>query len=514
MPPYPYGGNHMNATTILKMNHITKTFPGVKALDDVSFSVEPGTIHFIVGENGAGKSTLMKVLSGIHSYGSYEGDIEFDGAIRQFHKIDDSEKAGLVIINQELALIPEMTVYENIFLAHEVNTKGVIDWNETIHRSSEELKRVQLNINPGLKVKDLNVGQQQLVEIAKALSKKVKLLILDEPTAALNENDSQRLLNLLVELKEEGITSIMISHKLKETIIADRVTVMRDGKTISTLEKSEIDEARIIKDMVGRPINDIYPKRPLYKPKEVVMDVRHLTAFDHRTDKYVAKDVQFQLHKGEVMGLAGLMGAGRSEIALSIFGNPKKFSMDIDMSLLGEKVHFKHPSEAIKKGLFYVSEDRKAEGLVLKKDVKENVTLSNLGKISQRFVIDKNAEIRSAQEYVDHMNVKTPSLEQLVYYLSGGNQQKVAISKALFVGPKILILDEPTRGIDVGAKFEIYTLINQLIEEGMSIIMISSELPELLAMSDRLLVVAEGQIKKELHKDEFSPETVMKYATS
>lgn len=504
----------MSTSTLLKMNHITKTFPGVKALDDVSFSVEAGSIHFIVGENGAGKSTLMKVLSGIHAFGTYEGDIEFDGEIRAFHRIDDSEKAGLVIINQELALIPEMTVYENIFLAHEVSTNGVIDWNETIHRSSEELKRVQLNINPGLKVKDLNVGQQQLVEIAKALSKKVKLLILDEPTAALNENDSERLLNLLVELKAQGITCIMISHKLKETIIADRVTVMRDGKTISTLEKNDIDEARIIKDMVGRSINDIYPKRPSYETQDVVLEVKGLTAFNHRTDKTVAKDVSFQLHRGEVLGLAGLMGAGRSEIALSIFGNPKKYSMELEMTMMGEPVQFKHPSEAIKKGLFYVSEDRKAEGLVLKKDVKENVTLSNLHKISNRFVIDKNAEIRSAQEYVNHMNVKTPSLEQLVYYLSGGNQQKVAISKALFVGPKILILDEPTRGIDVGAKFEIYTLINQLIEEGMSIIMISSELPELLAMSDRLLVVAEGEIKKELHKDEFSPETVMTYATS
>ncbi len=504
----------MSTSTLLKMNHITKTFPGVKALDDVSFSVEAGSIHFIVGENGAGKSTLMKVLSGIHAYGSYEGDIEFDGEVRAFHRIDDSEKAGLVIINQELALIPEMTVYENIFLAHEVSTNGVIDWNETIHRSSEELKRVQLNINPGLKVKDLNVGQQQLVEIAKALSKKVKLLILDEPTAALNENDSERLLNLLVELKAQGITCIMISHKLKETIIADRVTVMRDGKTISTLEKDDIDEARIIKDMVGRSINDIYPKRPPYEAGDVVLEVKGLTAFNHRTDKTVAKNVGFQLHRGEVLGLAGLMGAGRSEIALSIFGNPKKYSMELEMTMMGEHVQFKHPSEAIKKGLFYVSEDRKAEGLVLKKDVKENVTLSNLHKISNRFVIDKNAEIRSAKEYVDHMNVKTPSLEQLVYYLSGGNQQKVAISKALFVGPKILILDEPTRGIDVGAKYEIYTLINQLIEEGMSIIMISSELPELLAMSDRLLVVAEGEIKKELHKDEFSPETVMTYATS
>ncbi len=504
----------MATNPILEMTHITKTFPGVKALDDVSFSVEKGSIHFIVGENGAGKSTLMKVLSGIHKYGSYEGDINFDGEIRQFSRIDDSEAAGLVIINQELALIPEMTVYENIFLAHEVSKGQVIDWNETIHRASEELNRVQLTINPGLKVKDLNVGQQQLVEIAKALSKKVKLLILDEPTAALNENDSERLLNLLVDLKEEGITCIMISHKLKETIIADRVTVMRDGKTISTLEKDEIEEARIIKDMVGRSIDDIYPKRPDYVPQDVILDVANLTAFDHRTDRYVAKDVNFQLRRGEVMGLAGLMGAGRSEIALAVFGNPKKFTMDATIKMQGENVTFKHPSDAIKHGLFYVSEDRKSEGLVLKKDVKENITLSNLSKIAKNFVIDKNSEIQAADEYVKKMNVKTPSLEQLVFYLSGGNQQKVSISKALFVGPKILILDEPTRGIDVGAKFEIYTLINQLIAEGMSIIMISSELPELLAMSDRLLVVAEGEIKKELKKAEFSPETVMKYATS
>lgn len=500
--------------TILEMRNITKVFPGVKALDNVNFSVQQGEIHFVVGENGAGKSTLMKVLSGIYPTGDYEGEIIFNGAIVDFRKISDSEKAGLAIINQELALVPEMTVYENIYLAHEIKSNGIINWNQTIHKAAEQLDKVKLKVNPGLRVKDLNVGQQQLVEIAKALSKNVTLLILDEPTAALNENDSDNLLNLLVELKKQGVTSIMISHKLKEvTAIADSVTVLRDGKTISTISKSEINEDRIIKDMVGREINNIYPPREKYVDKKIVLETKNINSYDFAKSKKVVKNANIVLRKGEVVGLAGLMGAGRTELALTIFGNPKKYDTSGDVYIHGEKVNFKHPKDAIKHGIIYVSEDRKHEGLILKQDVKQNISIINLFSLSKNGIIDKNKEIMIAEKYCKDINIKTPSIQQIVENLSGGNQQKVSISKGLFSNPEILILDEPTRGIDVGAKFEIYTLINELINEGMSIIMISSELPELLAMSDRLYVVAEGKITGELSKAEATQENVMRLAT-
>jgi len=500
--------------TILEMRNITKVFPGVKALDDVNFSVQQGEIHFVVGENGAGKSTLMKVLSGIYPTGDYEGQIYFNGEMVDFKKISDSEKAGLAIINQELALVPEMTIYENIYLAHEIKANGIINWNQTIHKAAEQLEKVKLKVNPGLKVKDLNVGQQQLVEIAKALSKNVTLLILDEPTAALNENDSDNLLNLLVELKKQGVTSIMISHKLKEvTAIADSVTVLRDGKTISTISKSEINEDRIIKDMVGREINNIYPSREKYVNKEIVLETKDINAYDFSKSKKVVKNANIVLRKGEVVGLAGLMGAGRTELALTIFGNPKKYDTSGDVYIHGKKVNFKHPKDAIKHGIIYVSEDRKHEGLILKQDVKQNISIINLYSLVKRGIIDKNKEIRVAEKYCKEINIKTPSILQIVENLSGGNQQKVSISKGLFSNPEILILDEPTRGIDVGAKFEIYTLINELINKGMSIIMISSELPELLAMSDRLYVVAEGKITGELSKEEATQENVMRLAT-
>lgn len=503
------------ARNILEMKHITKEFPGVKALDNVNFDVREGDIHFLVGENGAGKSTLMKVLSGIHPTGSYNGEIILNGQVCDFRKIADSEQAGLAIINQELALIPEMTVYENIYLAHEITKRKIIDWNQTIHMADQQLKKVKLDVNPGNKIKDLNVGKQQLVEIAKALSKNVSLLILDEPTAALNEDDSENLLQLLVQLKQEGVTSIMISHKLKEvTAIADRVTVIRDGKTISTLEKEDISEERIIKDMVGREINNIYPSRVHRVSDEVVLEVQNLNAYDFASTKQVVKDANITLRKGEVVGLAGLMGAGRSELALSIFGNPRRYDCSGTVIIHGKERKFNHPKDALKAGIAYVSEDRKSEGLILKQDVKQNITISNLQALAKQLgIIDKNDEIVIAMKYRKDINIKTPSIEQTVENLSGGNQQKVSISKGLFTKPDILILDEPTRGIDVGAKFEIYTLINKLVEDGMSIIMISSELPELLAMSDRMYVVAEGQITGELSGEEATQENVMRLAT-
>lgn len=500
---------------ILEMKNITKTFPGVKALDDVSISVEEGEIHFIVGENGAGKSTLMKVLSGVYKTGTFTGDIIFNNEPRHFNGIKDSEKAGLAIIYQELALVPDMTVFENIYLGHEITSaKGVIDWNETIVNAREQLKKVKLDVNPSVKVGNLNVGKQQLVEIAKALSKEVKLLILDEPTAALNEDDSENLLQLLVELKKHGITSIMISHKLKEvTAIADSVTVIRDGKTICTLRGDEINENVIIKNMVGREINDIYPKRSNFVTDQVVLETKNWCAIDNNKRKHVIKNANITLRKGEVVGLAGLMGAGRTEFALSMFGNPKKYNVSGDLIVHGKPAHFKHPKEAIKEGIAYVSEDRKGDGLILIQDIKQNITIANLKALANLGVINENDEIVEVESYRNKLNIKTPSISQTVSNLSGGNQQKVALSKWLFSNPDILILDEPTRGIDVGAKFEIYTLINKLIEDGMSIIMISSELPELLAMSDRIYVVAEGVITGELDKTEATQENVMHLAT-
>lgn len=504
-------------TPILEMKNITKEFPGVKALSDVSFSVKEGEIHCLVGENGAGKSTLMKVLSGVHPYGSYSGDILFGGVAQKFYGISDSEKAGIAIIYQELALVPEMTVYENIFLGNEIKKGFVIDWNETIRRAGEVLKKVRLNINPETKVKDLGVGKQQLIEIAKALSKDVKLLILDEPTAALNEDDSENLLNLLRELKRQGVTCILISHKLKEVIeIADSVTVLRDGRTICTLDakRGEVSEGVLIKNMVGREINNIYPKRDKHEPGEVVLEVRDWNAYSAALGRTILKSVNFYVRKGEIVGIAGLMGSGRTELALSIFGNPIGYHIRGDIFIRGHRKRFHHPQDAIASGVAYVTEDRKANGLVLIQDVKQNITLANLREISRRAVVDGNLEVKVANEYKSSLNIKTPTVEQKVVKLSGGNQQKVSVAKWLFVKPDILILDEPTRGIDVGAKFEIYTIMNRLVNQGMSIIMISSELPEVLGMSDRVYIVSSGRIVGELPAEEATQEKIMQLATN
>jgi putative multiple sugar transport system ATP-binding protein len=505
------------ATPILEMRNITKTFPGVKALDNVSFSVARDEIHCLVGENGAGKSTLMKVLSGVYPHGTYSGDILFDGQVQDFKGIADSEKVGIAIIYQELALVPEMTVYENIFLGHELRKGFLVDWNETVRMADAMLKKVGLSVNPAAKVKDLGVGKQQLVEIAKALSKNVKLLILDEPTAALNENDSENLLNLLRGLKEQGVTCIMISHKLKEVIsIADTVTVLRDGQTVCTLDaaKGEVSEPVLIKHMVGREIENIYPKREHKRSDEIALEVRNWNAHSPALGRDVLKDISFNVKKGEIVGFAGLMGSGRTELALSIFGNPTGFQVKGDLFINGEKADFKRPEDAIDAGLAYVTEDRKAKGLILIQDVKQNVTLANLHEVAHRGVIDGNAEVKVANEYRVSLNVKTPSVEQKVGNLSGGNQQKVSLGKWLFVKPDVLILDEPTRGIDVGAKFEIYTLMNGLVQQGMSIIMISSELPEVLGMSDRVYVVSGGRIAGELPIQEATQEKIMQLATS
>lgn len=501
---------------ILEMRSISKEFPGVKALDNVNFQVKEGEIHCLVGENGAGKSTLMKVLSGVYPHGQYAGDIVYRDEVQKFGRISDSEKVGIAIIYQELALIPDLTVYENIFLGHEKAQRGLINWHDTKVEADKMLKKVKLNINPAFKVIDLGVGIQQLIEIAKALSKEVKLLILDEPTAALNEDDSENLLKLLKDLKKEGVTSIMISHKLKEVIsIADTVTVLRDGQTICSLsaEKGEINERDIIKYMVGREINDIFPKRSVKNIGDVQLEVKNWSAFDKKLGRNVVKNVNFNIRKGEIVGLAGLMGAGRTEFAHSIFGNSRDYVLSGELHVNGEKVSFSQPKHAIKKGLAYVSEDRKGNGLILLQDIKQNITSANIHKISKNYLINRNEEIKVAEEYRKSMNIKTPSIEQKVSNLSGGNQQKVALSKWLFVEPNILILDEPTRGIDVGAKYEIYTIMNELVAKGLSVLMISSELPEVLGMSDRVYVMAEGKITGELNIEDASQERIMEMAT-
>ena len=501
---------------ILEMRNITKEFPNIKALDNVNFKVRRGEIHCLVGENGAGKSTLMKVLSGVWKYGTYTGDIVFDGEVQKFHSIADSEAKGIAIIYQELALFPELPIYENIYFGHEITTSGKINWNETIIRAKEMLDKVRLKVDPSIPVKRLNTGNQQLVEIAKALSKNCKLIIFDEPTSSLNEDDSENLLNIMRELKEQGITCIMISHKLREvTAIADTITVLRDGSTICSLDAKtdDISEANIIRNMVGRSIDDVYPKRENHEFGDVMFEIRNLTVEDPKTGREILKNVNLNVRKGEIVGLQGLMGAGRTECALTVFGNPYGYKIKSgEVIMNGRSKMFRSPREAIKNGLAYVSEDRKGNGLVLIQDIKYNTTLANLKAIASGLSIDQNKEIVVANQYKKDINIKAPNVETKLRNLSGGNQQKVQIAKWLFTEPKVLILDEPTRGIDVGAKLEIYTLMNKMVEEGMCIIMISSELPEVLGMSDRLYVMSEGQITGELDSSEATEEKVMKMA--
>lgn len=480
------------------------------------FKVKRGEIHCLVGENGAGKSTLMKVLSGVYPHGTYTGDIVYNGEVQKFRQISDSEAKGIVIIYQELALIPELSLYENIYFGHEIVRGTSIDWNETIVQGAKILKKVGLKADPSMKVKELGVGNQQLVEIAKALSKNVKLLILDEPTASLNEDDSQNLLNLIRELKSQGVSCIMISHKLREiTAIADTITVLRDGSTICSLDATErtIEESEIIKYMVGREMDNIYPKRAPHAFGENALELKDWTVFDPSKNREILHKVNIHVRKGEIVGIQGLMGAGRTELALSMFGNPTGYRITGgELFLLGEKVGFRHPKDAIKKGLAYVTEDRKGNGLILMQDIRYNITISNLEALVEGLAINENEEINVANRYKDSINIKAPSIAQKVGNLSGGNQQKVQIAKWMFAEPKVLILYEPTRGIDVGAKFEIYSLMNKLVDQGMSIIMISSELPEVLGMSDRLYVMSEGTITGELTAEEATEEKVMAMA--
>ncbi len=498
--------------TILEMKNITKTFPGVKALDNVNLKVKKGEIHALCGENGAGKSTLMKVLSGVYPHSSYSGEILFEGKLCEFKDIKQSEHLGIVIIHQELALIPFLSIAENIFLGNERSKNGVINWNETTTRTKELLKKVGLDEAPNTIIADLGVGKQQLVEIAKALSKEVKLLILDEPTAALNEDDSANLLELIVDLKEHGITSIMISHKLNEiSKIADSITIIRDGASIETLDtkKDKITENRIIKGMVGRDLVNRYPPRKSIIG-DVIFEVKNWTVYHPvNSERKVCDNVNINVHKGEVVGLAGLMGAGRTELAMSIFGRSygKRISGQIFKD--GKELHLKNVDKAIENGLAYVTEDRKEYGLILIDHIKGNISLANLKKISKAGVINENEEIMIAEDFRKKLNIRCSGILQKTGNLSGGNQQKVVLSKWIFTEPDVLILDEPTRGIDVGAKFEIYTIINELVAEGKGILVISSELPELLGMADRIYVMNEGKILGEMSSAEASQEKIM-----
>ena len=497
-------------TALLEMRGISKVFPGVRALDNVSLSVQPGEIHAICGENGAGKSTLMKVLSGVYPFGSYEGDIIYDGETLACRNIRDSEARGIIIIHQELALVPLLSIAENLFLGNEVAKGGVINWPEAYHRTEGLLKKVGLNELPTTKVEKLGVGKQQLIEIAKALAKDVRLLILDEPTAALQENDSQKLLDLMLELKAQGVTQIIISHKLNEiSRVADRITVIRDGASVSTMDKHEITEDRIIRDMVGRDMAHRYPERVL-NPGETLMEVKGWNVWHpEQADRQIIKDVSFNVKKGEIVGIAGLMGTGRTELAMSIFGKSYGKGHKGEIRMHGQPVDVSTVPKAVKAGIAYVTEDRKGLGLILEEPIVKNITLANLAGVAMRGVLDKRRETRVAEGYRKQLAIRTPGVQQKVVNLSGGNQQKVVLSKWLFTEPEVLILDEPTRGIDVGAKFEIYTIMKELAEQGRSIVMISSEMPELLGMCDRIYVMNEGRIVGELDRAEASQEKIM-----
>ena len=503
------------AKILLEMKNITKTFPGVKALDNVNFQVEEGEIHALVGENGAGKSTLMNVLSGIYPHGTYEGDIIYDGKVCEFHNIKDSEKLGIVIIHQELALVPEMTIGENMYLGNEVGHKYAINWNKTYSEADKYLKMVGLSESSKVQVKTIGTGKQQLVEIAKALAKKARLLILDEPTSSLNEEDSRALLDLMLSFKKQGLTMIIITHKLNEVAyVADNITVLRDGATIESIDNrgaEPVSEERIIKGMVGREITNRFPKRENVTIGDVRMEVDHWTVHHPLyPERKVVDDVSMYVRQGEVVGIYGLMGAGRTELAMSIFGQSYGTNFSGELKIDGKHIKLKKSeADAIKHKIAYVTEDRKGNGLVLSQSIKVNTSLAHLDAISNHTVIDGDKEYAVAEEYRDKLKIKTPSVEQLVGNLSGGNQQKVLLAKWMFAEPDILLLDEPTRGIDVGAKYEIYCIINDLAAAGKCVVLISSELPEVLGMSDRIYIMNDAKFIGEMKAEEATQEKIM-----
>jgi len=507
----------MKSASILTMSDIAIQFGPVKALDGVSIDVRRGEVHGICGENGAGKSTLMKVLSGVYPAGTYSGSIRFDDHDVAYRSINDSERDGIVIIHQELALSPFLSIAENIFLGNERASRGVIDWNSTNAEAAALLQQVGLAENPSTPVLELGVGKQQLVEIAKALSKNVRLLILDEPTAALNDEDSAHLLSLIEQLRERGITCIIISHKLKEIKrIADSVTIIRDGKTIESFSMSDADatESRIIRSMVGRDLNNLFPPREPDIGAEVLRVEDWTVYHPVDTSRKVVDGASFTVRAGEIVGFAGLMGAGRTELAMSLFGRSYGTGISGRAYKHGREIQLRTVGEAIENGLAYATEDRKKYGLNLINDIAENISSSALGKLARFGVVDRNREHKVAESYREKMNIKAPSVSAIAGKLSGGNQQKVVLSKWIFTGPDVLILDEPTRGIDVGAKYEIYGIINELAAQGKAVIVISSELPELLGLSDRIYAISEGRLTGEVARADATQEVLMQYMTA
>jgi len=500
---------------ILQIENMTKDFPGVRALENVTLKVKKGEIHSLCGENGAGKSTLMSCISGVYPKGDYEGKVIFKGRETHYQSVRDSEKEGLAIIHQELALSPYLSIYENMFLGHMETRFGIIKWEKYIKESKKYLDTVGLKEPPETIVSKMGVGKQQLVEIARALSKKTDLIILDEPTSSLNDDESEKLLNLMLEFKKQGITLVMISHKLNEVLkVADTVTVLRDGKSISTydVKGDNLTEEMIIKDMVGRTLTHRFPERKS-TPGETVMEVKNWSVYhpDYHSIK-VVDDVSFYLRRGEILAFCGPMGAGRTELMMSIYGKSYGSRCEGELKIYGKTKTLNSARAAINSGLGYISEDRKSLGLVLIQDIKTNLTHSSLQKISKYGVVNKQQEIKEAERHCRELNIRTPSINQYVRNLSGGNQQKVVVGKTLQANPDIFIVDEPTRGIDIGAKTEIYGILNDMIATGKSVIMVSSELPEVLGMADRIYVMNEGKIKGELSKNEATQEKIMHLA--
>jgi putative multiple sugar transport system ATP-binding protein len=501
-------------STLLEMRGITKEFPGVTALSDVDLTVEAGAIHAICGENGAGKSTLMKVLSGVYPHGDYDGEILFDGRACEFKDIRSSERAGIAIIHQELALVPYLSIAENVFLGNELSRYGVIGWDQTLIEAQALLDRVGLRESPQTRVADIGVGKQQLVEIAKALSKKVRLLILDEPTAALNDSDSRHLLDLIVDLRRHGITSIIISHKLNEVMeVADTITILRDGHTIETIAvNEELTEDRIVRGMVGRDLTHRFPPRPEREIGDIAFAVSNWTVL-HPIDQHrkVVDDVSLNVRAGEIVGIAGLMGAGRTELAMSVFGRTYGKYVSGKVFKGNREINTRTVSDAIRNGIAYATEDRKHLGLNLMDSIAQSITLPSLRKISKRGVVDQHEEAGVGERFRASMRIKASSVSAVTGKLSGGNQQKVVLSKWLFTDPDVLILDEPTRGIDVGAKYEIYTIINELAARGKAVVVISSELPELLGICDRIYALSQGRLTGEVAQADATQETLMRY---
>jgi D-xylose transport system ATP-binding protein len=498
---------------LLEMRNIVKEFPGVRALDGVSFTLDVGEFHALVGENGAGKSTLMKVLSGVYPHGSYEGDILIEDSVRQFYNVRDAESAGIAIIFQELSLVKELTVGENIFLGMAPSRFGVIDWSELYHRAGKLLRDLNLDIDPRTLVGDLGIGQQQLVEIAKALSKNARILVLDEPTAALTESEVETLFTILEKLRSRGVGMIYISHKLDEVFrMSDRITVLRDGRTVATQNATDLTKSSVIAAMVGREVGDIFPKVD-HELGEIALTVEDLSAYSlDASDKKLVDDVSFSVRKGEVLGIAGLMGSGRTEMLMTIFGGwTGKFSRKITVE--GREVRVDSPSDAIRAGIGFVTEDRKRYGLILDQTILDNMTLASLKTVSGKFLTDRTSESIAVKRPMNSLRVKASSPLTVTGTLSGGNQQKVVLGKWLLTNPKILFLDEPTRGIDVGAKQEIYAEINKLAQEGLAIVLVSSELPEVLGLSDRVIVLHEGRMMGEFTRADATPERVMAAAT-